>query len=89
MVEVCSDAAETGKGSEEREEELFVVRIDLGNPFASAAGIERVVVGSLAVETETQLAVVHSPLVVTKIRKRLGVLLAEMRKIQDAVRGNQ
>ena len=89
VVAVCFVAAETGKGLEELEEELFVVRIDLGNPFVSAVGIGRVAAGSPAVETRIQLAVVHNPLVVTKIRKHLGVLLAEMPKRRGAVRENQ
>ena len=89
VVEMHFVAAETGKGSEERGEELFVVRIDLGNPFASVVGIGQVVVESPAVEIEIQLAAVHNPLVVTKIRKHLGILLAEMPKSRDAVLGNQ
>ena len=89
VTEVCFAAAETGKGSEERGEVLFVVRIDLGNPFASVVEIGWVVVESPVVETEIQLAVVHNPSVVTKIRKHLGIPLAEMSKTRDAVRGNQ
>ena len=88
MVEESFVAAETGKGLEERGEELFVVRIDLGNRFASVAGIGRVVVESPAVEIGIQLAVVHNPSVAMKIRKRLEILLAEMPRNRDAVRGS-
>ena len=87
MVEVCFVAAETGKGLEGREEP-YVVHIDLGNPFASVVEIGRVAVGS-TVGAEIQFAVVHNPSVVMKIREHLDILLAEMPKIRDAVRGNQ
>lgn len=88
MVVVCFVAAGTGKGLEEPEV-LVVVRIDLGIPFGSAVGIGLVAAGSPAVEAEIQLAVGRNPLVVTKIRKHLGVLFAEMPKRRDAVRENQ
>ena len=89
MVGVWIGAVGTGKELEERGEELFVVHIDLGSPFASAVGTVRVAVGSPAVETEIQLAVVHNPSAVTEIRKHLGVLLVGMPKNRDAVLGNQ
>jgi len=89
VVGVCFVAAGTGKELEERGEELFVVQIDPGNPFASAVGIAWAAVGSPAVETKTQLAVAHNPSVATKIRKHLGVLLAETLKSLDAVLGNR
>ena len=89
MAEEYFVAAGTGKGLEERVEELFVVRIDLGSQSASVVGIGRVAVGSPAAETEIQFAVVHNPLAVTRIRKRLGILLVEMSKSRGAVRGNQ
>jgi len=89
VFEGCFVAAETGKGLEERVGGLFVVRIGLGSPSASVVGIGRVAVGSPAAEKEIQLVVVHNPLAVTKIQKRLGILLAEMPKRRDAVRENQ
>jgi hypothetical protein len=88
VVEERSVAAETGKGSEERGEELFVVRIDLGSPFALVVGIGWVAVGSPAVEIEIQIAAVHNPSVVMKIRELLGILSVGTSENRDAVRGN-
>lgn len=83
-------AAETGEGLEERGEDLFaVVQIGLGNPFESVVEIGRVVVGSLAAETEIRIAVVHNRLAVKKTQKYRLLLLAEMPKNQSVVRGNR
>lgn len=83
---MCFVVAEIGEGLEERGEELFVVRIDLGSLFVSAVEIA---VGSLTVEAKTLVAAAHNRLVVKKTQKCRGLLLAGMLESQRAVRGNQ
>jgi hypothetical protein len=73
---------------EEREEELFAVRIDLGSPSGSVVGTEEVA-RSRAVETGIQLAVAHNPFVVREIQKHWAILSAEMPKKRGVVRENQ